>query len=192
MVQEGGKIELFFQELDRVFNPVVKQVEEIMRIFSKFSQDMEKLQLDLKTIVNQIEALLKEKVNPRLRSTHEFLASVRLQEVESEIMKHMEKFRQLTQGLFLASLNLSIRAQNAEGAQGRVLAKLGEEMAGFLIGIRRKIDEMHKLLQDYYKGLELLINSLSKEISAISLDELKLMIDYIGELGLPPVEELIV
>ncbi len=192
MVQEGGRIELFLQELDKAFDPVVKQVEEIMWIFSKFSQDIERSQANLKTIANQMETLFKEKVNPKLRSTREFLASVALQEVEMEITEHMKEFRLLTQGLFLASLNLSIRAQNTEGTQRRVLAKLGEEMASFLIGLRKKVEVTQKLLQDYYKKLELLISSLSKETSALSLDELKMMVHYIGELGRPSVEELIV
>jgi len=175
MVPESrsGKIDLFFQELDRAFLPVVEGVEHIVQTFSIFSKGLVDLQGGLKTIVVQIENLLKEGINLKLSAAQQALQSVDLKEVKAEIGNHVHKFQELTQGLILASLNLSIKAQKVEGVQGQVLKKLGEEMADFLM------------------ELELLMSALSREIAVTTFDELKEMIDYIGDLGLPPVEELI-
>ncbi|RLA96639.1 MAG: hypothetical protein DRG83_17245, partial [Deltaproteobacteria bacterium] len=193
MVPESrsGKIDLFFQELDRAFLPVVEGVEHIVQIFSTFSKGLVDLQGGLKTIVVQIENLLKEGINLKLSAAQQALQSVDLKEVKAEIGNHVHKFQELTQGLILASLNLSIKAQKVEGVQGQVLKKLGEEMADFLMAMRRRMDEAYKTLQQSYKELELLMSALSREIAVTTFDELKEMIDYIGDLGLPPVEELI-
>jgi len=193
MVPESrsGKIDLFFQELDRAFLPVVEGVEHIVQTFSIFSKGLVDLQGGLKTIVVQIENLLKEGINLKLSAAQQALQSVDLKEVKAEIGNHVHKFQELTQGLILASLNLSIKAQKVEGVQGQVLKKLGEEMADFLMAMRRRMDEAYKTLQQSYKELELLMSALSREIAVTTFDELKEMIDYIGDLGLPPVEELI-
>jgi len=186
----GEKVDLFFQELDRAFLPVVEGVEHLVQAFSVFSKNLVDLQGSLKAIVVQIETLLRG-IDFKLNTARQALQSIDLKEIKAEIGDHVHRFQELTQGLILASLNLSIKAQRVEGVQGQVLKELGEEMADFLMAMRRRMDEVHKTLQQSYKELELLMGALSREIAVTTFDELKEMIDYIGDLGLPPVEELI-
>jgi len=187
----GGKIDRFFQEIDRAFLPVIEGVEYIVETFSTFATDLVDLQEGLKTIVVQIENLLKQGIELKLSAAQRMLKSVDLKDVKAEIGNHVQKFQEVTQELILASLNLSIKAQKVEGVQGRVFKRLGEEMADFLLAMRRKMSDAYKTLQQSYKELELLMGALSREIAVTTFDELKGTIDYIGNLGLPPVEELI-
>ena len=145
----------------------------------------------MKAIVVQIESLLREGINLKLHAARRALQSIDLQEVKAEIGDQVHKFQELTQGLILVSLNISIKAQRVEGVQGQVLKELGQEMADFLMAMKGRMDEIYKTLQQSYEELELLVDALSREIAVVTFAELKEMIDCIGDLGLPPVEELI-